>query len=361
MATKGKGPRGVAPRGDGIEVTLTVAGKRIRPRLDMKWNAANARAAERIRDECVEAIRKGAFNIHVYFPDYKYVEDVAPLTGNAPESKSRLFADASDYYLKLLEADHSSRTGYINILERHWLPLFHERLVSSITDEEILAFRELKMNGKQGDMEVAGKSPKGTEFTKVRKARAISAKTWNNMLIPLRGVIRVSLEKGWIEKDPLRLIKNKRITKKPKPDPMPLEDAIALLAAMRERFKYPEIADYFEFAFCTGLRTGELIGLEWEQVDLKHGEIMVDRSRTWGEDKAATKTHHDRLLTLHPRAVELLKLQAARTKMKSKAVWTTRTPASGTRTTRRSTSGGSTGSRPPASGTASPTRRAARR
>ncbi len=46
-----------------------------------------------------------------------------------------------------------------------------------------------------------------------------------------------------------------------------------------------QIRNLFQFAFYSGLRTGELIGLTWDKIDFAHRTITVDVSEVKGERK----------------------------------------------------------------------------
>ena len=70
----------------------------------------------------------------------------------------------------------------------------------------------------------------------------------------------------------------------PEPDPF-TEDERDLLVDhfwQRNRAYYPLVYA----AFFTGLRTAELVGLRWGDVDLRADKLHVRRSRTMGEDNA---------------------------------------------------------------------------
>ena len=284
MAAAGKGT-GVKPMGNGIQVNLRIAGKRIRPTLDLPPTAANLKHAERYRRECEDEIRLGIFDLAARFPGYRHTATVAPLTGKRPTT-GKTFGDVADLYLKLYGPDleYSTRRGYERILNHHWRPSIGTRPIAAITDEEIVD---------------------------VRDALGLSAKTWNNVLIPLRRVFAVAVAKKLITNDPLALIKNRRV-QKPLPDPFDVDEALVIIETMRTRCD-DESADYFDFAFATGLRTGEQVGLEWEQIDLRKGEMKIDRSVAWGREKDTTKTFVERIVELNPRALAILTRQKART------------------------------------------------
>jgi integrase len=91
---------------------------------------------------------------------------------------------------------------------------------------------------------------------------------------------------------------------KSKPDPFDATERDNVLAYFREKR-----AVYYPFvltAFATGARPGELIGLQWEDVDIQAGKLMVRRSRTLHEDNAPKTEGSERTIDLHAAVVAVL-------------------------------------------------------
>lgn len=70
---------GIRPKGDLIQIDFRWKGKRLRPTLNLRPTAANMRHAQRLRDDIMMDIKRGNFDIHTYFPDYRGADDLAPL------------------------------------------------------------------------------------------------------------------------------------------------------------------------------------------------------------------------------------------------------------------------------------------
>ena len=66
------------------------------------------------------------------------------------------------------------------------------------------------------------------------------------------------------------------------------------------------IADYFEFKFFTGLRTGESLAIRWDDIDFNRKNMVVSSSVTLGLHKTSTKTHTARTVELNTRAMAVL-------------------------------------------------------
>src|SRR5262249_53214515 len=77
------------------------------------------------------------------------------------------------------------------------------------------------------------------------------------------------------------------------------------------------------FAFFTGLRTGELIALEWGDIDWIKGQAYVKRSFVEGEIKPTKTKAGKREVLLLPPALEALKAQKPFTFMVGKNVFHT--------------------------------------
>ena len=82
---------------------------------------------------------------------------------------------------------------------------------------------------------------------------------------------------------PFQNIKQLKV-KKSDVDPFTLEEVKAIIANVREDFR-----NYFSVRFFTGLRTGEVHGLQWKYVDFDRREIRVRETFVLGEDEY-TKT-----------------------------------------------------------------------
>lgn len=65
----------------------------------------------------------------------------------------------------------------------------------------------------------------------------------------------------------------------------------------------------FQFAFATGLRTSELIALEWRDIDLKKQTATISRAFTAGVDKGPKTEAGYRIVELSQPALAALKAQ----------------------------------------------------
>lgn len=99
----------------------------------------------------------------------------------------------------------------------------------------------------------------------------------------------------------------KRIKPAPKqmPKPFSREEIGAIIQAFRTDRYYHPYADFVEFLFGTGCRTGEAIGLRWQHVSDDCSTVWIGESLSRGVRKA-TKTNRARTISLTPKLQQML-------------------------------------------------------
>jgi hypothetical protein len=105
-----------------------------------------------------------------------------------------------------------------------------------------------------------------------------SNKRKNNVLVPMRGVFKLAMRAGYIEKDPMELVRNLK-TQKPDIAPLSMDEVRKFLDIVSPRYR-----DFFSVAFFSGMRFGEMSALKWKNVDFKLGVIRVRETRVDGEE-----------------------------------------------------------------------------
>jgi integrase len=83
-----------------------------------------------------------------------------------------------------------------------------------------------------------------------------------------------------------------------------LEDALKMMRASTGWMH-----TYLNLAFTTGMRTGELLALKWEDIDWEHSCIYLQRSVSKGRMSygSAGKKNHSRIVPLMPQILKILK------------------------------------------------------
>lgn len=140
-----------------------------------------------------------------------------------------------------------SITGAVN---SYMLPAFGDRKVSDITKADILQFRS-----------TLAKEP-------LRKSSPLKASSINKALSPLRMILNEAAER-YDFNSPFRGIKTLRV-QRVDVEPFTLEEVRMFLDNVREDFH-----SYYTLRFFTGMRPGEIDGLQWKYVDFERRQILI--------------------------------------------------------------------------------------
>lgn len=294
---------GVVAKGDRIQIRFTWRGQDLRPTLAMKPTAGNMKAARLLRQQIIDEIRTGTFTLRDHFPDYRFREKAEASPG-APGD--RTFADWGDLWLKFesRNLEYATLRVYKSHLRTYWTGVWGKLPPRAITHEMVLS--------RLSDLAAGTVDPDGT------KHKALSRKTQNNIMIPLRGVYALACKGLHGLRNPTEGVDNLK-TQRSDPDPFTPEEVATILDGLARR--NVELADFFEFAFFAGLRNSEQIALLWEDVDLRSGQIKVRRARVMTQDKERTKTHRERLVELNSRALAVIERQRKRTQLGGREVF----------------------------------------
>ena len=139
---------------------------------------------------------------------------------------------------------------------------------------------------------------------KTRSGTMLSAKRIQNVMIPLRNIVRDGLDElGWTDlADPFAGLKLPP-TRRPWVDPFSYEEWNTLMGCMRAWYR-----PYFEFAVQTGLRPSEQVALKWTAIDSKF--VRVELSRVRNREKKELKTPQSyRTIGIRPSMAKTLAAQ----------------------------------------------------
>ncbi len=269
-----------------VRLDFTYRGQRLKPFLNLDWNERNRRAALRLMEEIRGKIKHGVFDPAAYFPEYRGLDRVGASRPQAPT-----FKQIAEIYLSTLtDKAYSTRLSYERALKGYWYNAFGDKPMNVIRPSDV--------------HEVLA---------------PLSPKNRNNVLIPCRRTFEFAIADQVLDRSPIETVRNAKVQKEP-PDPFSLDEAETIIADLRTNVG-EVVADYFEFAFFTGLRASEQIALAWGDLDRKRGLLRVSRARVWGMDKPSTKTHRARELELLDRAMAVLQRQRARTALAGGAIF----------------------------------------
>ena len=142
--------------------------------------------------------------------------------------------------------------------------------------------------------------------------RPLSSSTILKVHSVLSGVFDAAIRWEWITSNPAAVAKTPR-RPTPQPKPPTTDEAVKIVdAAWAEDAMWGTLV---WLVMVTGLRRGELLGLQWRDVDWAEGKLDVRSAlgRVDGElAKKSTKSHQMRLIALDPATIEVLREHRAR-------------------------------------------------
>ena len=249
---------------------------------------ANLRFAERLRAKVLAEITLGTFDYAKSFPESRLAQTLGHVPGN-----SITVADALQSWLstKAGEVRDLTLADYREYIKNHLIPAFGSLRLTELTRE---AVKEWVSN------------------------KAFSTKRLNNLLTPLRGAMAAAYEGGQIERDPLANWRPKRReapTKEDDIEPFTPTEVEAICNAS------PILAPMWTFWVWTGLRTSELIALEWTDVNWQQETVSVWRAKRDGKFEQPKTNSSRRLVKLLAPALAALKAQRAVSELNGGAIW----------------------------------------
>ncbi|MES2264299.1 MAG: DUF3596 domain-containing protein [Pseudomonadota bacterium] len=259
-----------------MQIVFTYKGKQMKETLYVADQplppipASNIAYATRIAAEVREKIAAGTFVFAEYFPKSRRAQVTQQLT----------IGEFMGTWLAQLDLKRSTKRTYKNAIQNFWKPQLGHLPLSAVRHSHIT--------------------------TALNEGTWASGKSRNNYLSIISGVFELAVADELLTRSPCATIK--RAAWQPKTvDPFTLDEANAILASMTEH--YPEtVLNYYEFRFFTGVRTGEGIGLCWDDIDLAKKSMLVRQAWVQGE-VVDTKTSLERTVYLNKRALAALKRQ----------------------------------------------------
>lgn len=141
------------------------------------------------------------------------------------------------------------------IIEKHLIPYFIKSNIPKIVKDDIKDFQQHLIN------------------------TGLSNKSINNIMITLKCIFDVAVEESVIEENPCKNVKNLSIKQKQMKfwTPEQFKEFLSLIDEEKEfLFKV-----YYTTAYFTGMRCGELLALNWNDIDTFRQEINVYKSLTY--------------------------------------------------------------------------------
>lgn len=276
--------KGVGSRSpNSIYITFQYNGKRYRETISVRPTASALKEASRKRESILYEISIGTFDYAKHFPNSK----------NAFLGKS-------------------SQLVKINTLLEDYIEIHRKRSKKS-TWKDYRSAVEYYLKPEFGELYIQELSV--SLVNKWINTLDITNKRINNILIPLRGICWDAFKDGLIDRNPMERIRNLEVRQE-EPDPFEPSEINLILASCSGQVK-----NLFQFAFWTGLRTSELIALQWNDIDWRKGVVRIRRAKVRGEIKVTKTYSGERDVKLLPLALAALKSQKGYTYLQNAEVF----------------------------------------
>lgn len=291
-------PKGVevrpGKRRSSLRVTFNYNGKRCRETLDIPVTPSNIKYASNLIGEIENRIERGTFEYSAFFPN-------SSRAGQKPLKAKRLtVSQLVDNFInagrKTQSLSPSSIATYAKWqkarLDKKWCETYADELTTAELREWI-----------------------------VELICELAPKSVRNCVGVLSSVLTQATTDGIIKANPLEPIslkamlpKRRKADEDDKIDPFNSGEIAAILGACTR----PQEKALFQFAFASGLRTGELIALKWRHIDWINNLIHVEDNIVMGENVTVekdTKTGSERDVPLLPAARAALAIMKPMTSM----------------------------------------------
>lgn len=253
-----------------VYVDFRYLGQRVRESSGLPWNATNAKAVRGQLDRIAVAIDSGTFRFAEVFPESKkrdYIQklEVASSGRKMVPEEIHFREEAQEWYELLRQSQRvTGRTlnGYKSYLDNYLMPFFGEKPFSELNAATFAEFvswaRKLKL-----------------------RKKAIGNTTINKFFKPLRMICtHTAIKHGWSS------MFNPFFGFKKLPENDPSEDIAPFSLREQQQLRRMLPAHwqpYFDFAFRSGLRPGEQIGLRLDDIDWENRVLHVKRAITLDE------------------------------------------------------------------------------
>lgn len=290
-------PTGVENHGGKLRISFHYKGKRVRENLGVPDIPKNRKIAGELRTAVCFAIKTGSFDYAAQFPDSPNLKMFGIV------NKEITVAELAKKWLdlKAMEISANALDRYQSMVNSCLLVLDGKRLVSSITQEDVLLLRKELLTGYQ--------------FLKKNQKNPVkgrSVPTVNTYMTVVSGMFQFAANGGYILINPFSNVPLLRKSRA-EPDPLTRDEFIRLIDGCLNQ----QAKNLWSLAVYTGMRHGELCALAWEDIDLKAGTLAVRRNYTQKKEFTLPKTDAstDRVIFLIQPAIEVLRCQAELTRL----------------------------------------------
>ncbi len=241
-----------------IEIDFYYQGKRCRERLPLKPTPANLKKAAQHRAAVLNAIDNGTFDYAFTFPGSKNAQKFAPTQYTVKSYLTEWLAN------KKPTIKASTYNDYSKTINNLIIPKFGAKLLHTLNRNDVRTW--------VADL-------------------TCSNKRISNILSPLRAALQDAQHDDLIQQNPLfnwTYQRNEAPAKKDHVDPLTKEEQELIIAVATGPIRNQIITFLW-----TGMRTSELIALEWRDIDFKRKKIKINKALTGAakvDETTKTKT-----------------------------------------------------------------------
>jgi integrase len=292
-------------------------GERCREQTALLDSPANRKRLAKVLTRIEEAISVGTFNYRDFFPNSKNAVKFDQPTLDAQATPfaqagvsteqgdikaTPLFKDFAETWFaeKSVEWRASHKKTVRDDVDKLLVPRFGDQEVGRITKADILSFRA----------DLAKVQARG-------KSSMLSNPRINKILNPLRQILGEAADR-FDFRMPFQNIKQLKV-KRVDVEPFSLDEVKRLIDTVRADFR-----NYLIVRFFTGMRTGEVNGLQWKYVDFERRLILVRETIVDGEEEYTKTDGSQRDIQMSQLVYDALKEQEKGTRSLSKFVFCNR-------------------------------------
>jgi len=279
-------------------------GLRCRETTTLEDNAYNRRILKKRLEQLEAEITLGTFEYEKYFPKSKRLEEFKEKRSQqiAVQTNVPLFKEFTELWFKQkqIEWRASYQQKVLIVIKNYLIPAFGNHVLSKIKKSDLLNFRAS-----------LAKVTHGNDQTSLKASRI------NQIMTPLRMILNDAAERYEFE-SPYKNINNLKESKI-EVTPFSLEEVHKIITMVRDDFR-----PYYTIRFFTGMRTSEIDGLQWKNIDLQRREIHIREALVNGV-LGGTKTYgSDRTIQMNDRVYQAFLQQKSLNNSKSSFVFCNR-------------------------------------
>lgn len=265
-------PSGVEVRGNSLRISFYYKGKRHRESLGLPPTKQNINFAKQKREAVQYEIKVGTFNYAYHFPESKHASG---------KPRALEISHLSELFLASKEHDirQSTYNRYKWVLKDFTETYGANRSCDTLSPRSLTLFRQELVKGR-------------------------SSKTVNNNLVTINAFLSWLHKMEYIHRDLSDVLTR---VKESESDIQPFSmDEISKTLSVCHQLQHRNMVTLLVYS---GIRSGELCALAWEDVDFENNTIHIRRSTYDHRGLKTTKTDKERFVDLLPPAIEALKSQ----------------------------------------------------